>query len=87
MSRETDSQFFFHFTAVNPMYVNQDLEEVPNDLDKPRRIAVYNNIWRVHQNIVYWCNLKLAQRKGLQVYQNPIARQSLFSTHYLLFGL
>ena len=28
------------FTAVNPMYTNQDLEEVQYDLDKPR-IAVY----------------------------------------------
>ena len=32
------------------------------------------NIWRIHQNTVYWCNLKLAQRKGLQVLSHTIPR-------------
>ena len=50
------------------MYANQDQEEVQYDLGKPL-IAVYKNTWRIHQNTVYWCNLKLAQRKGLQFYQ------------------
>ena len=33
------------------------------------RIAVYRQNWYIHQNIVYWCNLRVAQRKGLQFYQ------------------
>ena len=40
------------------MYARQDLEEVPYDLDKPRI-----TVWIVHQNAVYWCNVKLAKRK------------------------
>ena len=39
-----------------------------NDLDKPR-IAPYKHIWRSHHNTVFWCNLQLAQRKGLRFYQ------------------
>ena len=45
-SLKRDRQSVF-FTAVNPMYANQDLEEVQHDLDKPR-IAVYKNTWRIH---------------------------------------
>ena len=62
-----DRQSVF-FTAVNPMYVNQDQEEVQYDLDKPR-IAFYKHNWRIHQNTKCWCNLELAQRKGLQFCQ------------------
>ena len=65
-SPKRDRQLVF-LTAVNPMYASQDLEEVQYDLDKPR--ITYKNNWRVHQNTVYWCNLKLARRKGLQFYQ------------------
>ena len=43
--------------------------EVQYDLDKPR-IAVCKNTWRIHQNTVSWCNLKLTERKGLQFYQS-----------------
>ena len=66
-SFKRDSQSVF-FTAMNPMYANQDLEDVQYGLDKPR-ITVYKKTWRVQQNTVFWCNLKLAQRKGLQFYQ------------------
>ena len=73
-----DRQSVF-FTAVNPMYTHQHQEEVQYDLDKPRN-AVYKNIWRVHQNTVHWCNLKLAQRKGLQFYQTRSSAIALFNT-------
>ena len=66
-SLKKDWQSVF-FTALNPMDDNQDLEEVEYDLNKPR-IAVYKNTWRAHQNAVFWCNVKLVQRKGLQFYQ------------------
>ena len=36
------------FTAVNPMDDDQSMEEIPNDLDKPR-ITPYKNTWRHHQ--------------------------------------
>ena len=44
------------------------MEETPRDLTKPR-IAPYKNTWKRLQNKVFWCNLKLAQEKGLQVHQ------------------
>ena len=49
-SNRRDRQSVF-FTAVNPMYANQDLEEVRYDMDKPR-IAVYKHTWRVYHNTV-----------------------------------
>ena len=66
-SNRKDRQSVF-FRAVNPMDDNQDLEEVQDNLHKPR-IAPYKHTWRSHQNTVFWCNLKLAQRKGLRFYQ------------------
>ena len=61
------------FTAVNPMDDDQSMEEIRCDLDKPR-IAPYKNTWRPHQNTVYWWNLNLAQKKGLQFLSNTITR-------------
>ena len=66
------------FTAVNPMHAREDLEEVQYDLDQPR-FAVYKNTWKIHQNTVYWCNLKLAQRKGLEFYQTRSHAIALFN--------
>ena len=57
------------------MYANQDQEEA----DKPRT-AMHMNTWRIHPNTVYWCNLKLAQKKGLQFYQRRSNAITLFST-------
>ena len=51
------------FTALNPMCDQH--EEVGYDLNNPR-IAVYKNTWKIHQNTVLWCTLKVAQKKGLQ---------------------
>ena len=72
------------FTAVNPMYANQDPEEVQCDLDKPRICGVQNN-WIIHKNTEYWCSLKLARRHGLQFYQTRSHAIALFNTHYLGF--
>ena len=55
------------FAAVNPMFIG-NYREQDYDLTQPR-IAVYKHDWKVHQNTVYWCNLKVAQSKGLQFYQ------------------
>ena len=81
LKRDRRSVFF---TAVNPMYANQDLEEVRYDLDKPR-IAVHNNTWRIHQRTVYWCNLKLVLRKGqfCQTRSHAIALFNILPSTYI----
>ena len=66
-SNRRDRQSVF-FTAVNPIDIQLDRREVEYDLDKPG-IAPYKHTWRAHHNTAYWCNLKLAQRKGLRFYQ------------------
>ena len=73
-SVKRDRQSVF-FTAVNPIDI-QDPGEVQYDLDKPR-IAVYKNTWRVHQNTVFWCNLKLSQRR-IAVLSNTIPHNRSF---------
>ena len=77
-SLRKDRQSVF-FTAVNPMCAGKDLEEARYDQDKPR-IAAYNNTWTSHQITVYWCNWKLAQRKGLQFHQTQSPAIALFNT-------
>ena len=62
---------------------NQGLEDVQHDLDKPR-IALYKNTWTAHQNIENWCNLELAQRKGLQFYQTRSHAIILFNTQHAI---
>ena len=55
------------FTGLNPMFMGPYREQ-EYDMTGPR-IAVYKHDWKVHQNTVYWCNLRVDQRKGLQFYQ------------------
>ena len=56
------------FTVVNPMDNQDGLGETLCDLSKAR-IAPYKNTWKHFQDTVFWCNLKLAQQRGLQFYQ------------------
>ena len=77
-SLKRDRQCVF-FAAVNPINDDQSMEEIRCDLDKPR-IAPYKNTWRPHQNKVYWCNLKLAQKNGLQFYQTRSHATVLYNT-------
>ena len=65
------------FTAVDPMFIDH-YRDRDYDVTKPR-IAEYKHNWKVHQNIVYWCKLRVAQSKGLQFYQT----RSSFTTLYL----
>ena len=60
-SLRRDRQAVF-FTTVNPM---DEWKKLFSSLDKPR-IAPYKNTWRPYQNTVYWCKLKVAQKRGLQ---------------------
>ena len=60
------------FTIVSPMEDEQCVEETSCDLTKPR-IVPYRNTWKPHQNTVYWCNLKLAQEKKIDVLPDKVA--------------
>ena len=57
--RDRHPQFF---SSVKPMYTYQHQEEVQYDLDK-HKTAVFKHTWKIHQISVFWCKLKLAQRK------------------------
>ena len=53
------------FTAVNRSLIST--KKSSTTWRKPR-IAVHKK-WKVHQNTVYWCDLRITQSKGLQFYQ------------------
>ena len=76
LRRDRESVFY---AAVNPMDARLDLKEVEYDPDKPR-IAPHKQTWKAHHNTVCWCNLQLAQRKGLQLYQTRSHAITLSST-------
>ena len=65
-------------TAVNPMFIDR-CRERDYDVTKPR-LAVYKHNWKINQNIVYWCNLRVAQSKGLQFYQTRSNAIFLYNT-------
>ena len=56
------------FAVVNPMDNQDGFGETLCDLSKAI-IAPYKNTWKHFQDTVFWCNLKLAQQRGLQFYQ------------------
>ena len=49
------------------------------DLTKPR-LASYKKKWKVHQDIVYWVDIQLTQRKGLKFYQTRSNAVILYDT-------
>ena len=53
--------------------------ETSHNLTKPR-IAPYKNTWKRLQKTVFWCNLKLAQEKGLHFYQTRSRAIVLYNT-------
>ena len=53
--------------------------ETPRDSTKPRN-ATHKNTWKRLQNTICWCNLKLAQEKGLQFYQTRSHAVVLYDT-------
>ena len=66
------------FTAVNPMFIDH-YRERDYDVTKPR-MAVSKHNWNIHQNTMYWCNLRGAQGKGLQFYQTRSNAIILYNT-------
>ena len=67
VSLRTGRQAVF-FTVVNLMDNQDGIGETLCDLSQAR-IAPYKNTWKHFQDTVSWCNLKLAQQRGLQFYQ------------------
>ena len=67
------------FFTVNPMDNQDGLGETMCDLSQPR-IAPYKNTWKHLQDTVFWCNLKLAQDKGLLFYQTRSHAVVLYNT-------
>ena len=66
------------FTAVNPMFIHLHKQW---DYDETKtRIAVYKHNWKIHQNTVYWSNLRVAQKKGLQFNQTRSNVVILYNT-------
>ena len=39
------------------------------DLEAPRHAQYMHKAWKKHQNMVYWVDIKLAQKKGLKFHQ------------------
>ena len=66
VSLRTGRQAVF-FTVVNPMDNQGGLGGNPVRLVTSKN--PYTNTWKHFQDIVCWCALKLAQRRGLQFYQ------------------
>ena len=56
-------------SPLKPMDEHRFPENARYNLDKARIVADKKE-WKVHQNAVYGCNLKLANKRGLQFYQN-----------------
>ena len=67
------------FTTVNPMEDENCVEETSCDLTGPR-FVLCKNTWEPHQNTAYWCNLKIAEEKGLLFYQTMSHAVVLFDT-------
>ena len=67
------------FTVVNPMDNQDDLGKTLCDLSQAR-IAPYKNTWKHFQDTDFWCNLKLAQQRGLQFYQTRSNAVILYDT-------
>ena len=63
------------------MYIDHHREK-DCDVTLPR-IAVYKHNWKIHQNTVYWCNLRVAQSKGLKFYQTRINAIILYNNTLL----
>ena len=55
------------------------LGETLCDLSQPR-IAPYKSTWKRLQNTVFWCNLELAQERGLRFYQTRSHAVVLYDT-------
>ena len=67
------------FTSVDPMNKDhKDPEEI--NLNAPRLAWYKQQVWKKHQNTVYWVDIKLTQEKGFQFYQTRSNAIILYDT-------
>ena len=76
LKRGRQAVFYSTVESMDDVY---DMRETPCDLTKPR-IAPHKNTWKCLQNEILWCNLKLAQERGLQFYQTRSQAVVLYKT-------
>ena len=67
------------FTSVDPL--NKEHKD-PNiiDLEAPRVVWYKQKVWKKHHNTVYWVDIRLAQKKGLKLYQTRSNAIILYDT-------
>ena len=75
-SRKGTGKLFF--TTVNPMDDDQSMEK-PMRLGQAEDRSIQNT-WRPHPNTMYWCTIKLAQKRGFQFYQKRSHAIVLYNT-------
>ena len=67
------------FTSVDPM--NKEHKDPSNiDLEAPRLAWYKQKKWKIHQDTVYWVDIKLAQQKRFKFYQARCTAIILFDT-------
>ena len=62
------------FTAVSPMSIHLHKQR-DYDVTKPR-IEVHKQNWKIHQNTVYWTNLRLLRRRDWRTIKPDLTRSS-----------
>ena len=67
------------FTSVDPMHKEHKDPDII-DLDAPRLAWYKQKVWRKHQNMVYWVDIKLAQKKGFKFHQTRSNAIILYNT-------
>ena len=67
------------FTSVDPM--NKEHKDPNNiDLEAPRLAWYKQKKWKLHQDTVYWVDIKLAQQKGFKFYHTRSNAIILYDT-------
>ena len=63
------------FTSVDPMKKeHKDPDTI--DLKTPRLAWYKQKTWKKHQNMLYWVDIKLAQKKGLKIERHHPSRHT-----------
>ena len=76
LSREKQTVFFLPVNAMDKEHKDPDTI----DLGTPRLARYMHTAWKKHQNTVFWVDIKLAQNKGLKLYQTRSNAIILYDT-------
>ena len=74
-----ERQYSLLFTAVSPMN-KEHKDPYKLDLTKARLAWYKQKTWKRHQDTVYWVDIQLPQRKGLNFYQTRSNAIILYDT-------